>query len=95
MSRLYGDAGRIVSEVLERKGGIKTLTMAKKVRNKPKMHALVSETLRYREVLLEVMKPERCGVDDRGRSMMSCPGNHWPMDFKFVNRTNDNMRVVH
>ena len=64
MSRLYGDAGRIVSEVLERKGGIKTLTMAKKVRNKPKMHALVSETLRYREVLLEVMKPERCGVDE-------------------------------
>ena len=62
MSRLYSEAGRIVTEVLARKGGIKTLTMAKKVKHKAKMHALVSETLRYREVLEAVMSTERSGV---------------------------------
>lgn len=84
MSRLYGDAGRIVSEVLERKGGIKTLTMAKKVRNKPKMHALVSETLRYREVLLEVMKPERCGVDESVWSVAKFRGVLLVMLYEFL-----------
>lgn len=63
MSRVYTQAGGIVNDVMNRRGSVKNLTLSTRVRNKPQMFALVSETLRFRGVLEEIMK--RSGVSKK------------------------------
>eukprot|EP00639_Heterosigma_akashiwo_P021817 CAMPEP_0206401928 /NCGR_PEP_ID=MMETSP0294-20121207/26611_1 /ASSEMBLY_ACC=CAM_ASM_000327 /TAXON_ID=39354 /ORGANISM="Heterosigma akashiwo, Strain CCMP2393" /LENGTH=76 /DNA_ID=CAMNT_0053858821 /DNA_START=50 /DNA_END=277 /DNA_ORIENTATION=- len=56
MSFQYQAAGKILGEVMKKKGGIKKLLYSSASEGKKKIYALVCETLRYKEVLDEVLE---------------------------------------
>lgn len=57
---LYIEASRIVKEVYLKKASVKTLVFASSVKNKKALHALVCETLKYKDILQQLV--EKSGI---------------------------------
>jgi putative methyltransferase len=55
MSSLYVEASSVLEAFLDKKGGIKALAFHKDIQNKRAVYALVCETAKYHDVLLEVI----------------------------------------
>ena len=62
MSREYDDCAWIVNELIsKRSSSLKTLIYSKKFKNKPKVYAIVSETLKRVKLFKEAF--EECGLN--------------------------------
>ncbi|ESN98296.1 hypothetical protein HELRODRAFT_141072, partial [Helobdella robusta] len=53
---LYNEAGRILNMIENKKGGLKNMVYNCKYKNKKKLNALLSETIKYSTILKEIIK---------------------------------------
>jgi putative methyltransferase len=59
MSMLYKEAAAILTKLLKRQGGLKTLAYSDSVQHKRSSYALVCETMKYKAVLDRLINESR------------------------------------
>lgn len=64
MSNLYHEAAGVLCKLLDRKGGLKSLAYQHHIKNKRSSYALVCETLKYKEVLDEIINTSKLFIQE-------------------------------